>query len=656
MMSEKNNSSTGLDVDREDQPLPRQIPPRTLWSKQTPPLTQGELSLAEKLDDELPEGWTIAVQAQLGTARPDILCIHRELGFIVFEVKDWRPEAREFKLENKYFKALNTHGGDWYVTEEPVSQVLNYREIIGELFSSLGDTEFMITSVAVLTHYSENHPIFDDLKELIPSKYKQKITKPHMLVVGKESLSRPVSEWIEMITGISRKHVESHRRDKQLPVRTFRHASWLLRVPELATAREEPLQLDVFKKDFILNQKQIKRRRVSGPIGSGKTTLLAACAAKAVHENKRVLVMTFNITLRHWIQLQIKRGAPKDQRHSDFSIKVKRQVELNYLHQWLKSMCVIEGYGFKFQEMIVRGAGYPADDELIAFCNPVLDLIKKRTNGLYDLILLDEFQNFDPRYLPLIEKSLKPDGEMVVFRDSTQDIYSKKHTAITNPMVGYKGQWNRLKDCYRFPGDLLPMLSSFYDRFALQGLDTERPMKDQRAFNEEVKLEWVRSDHEQMSKFGAEQIKSAPSRGYAAADCVFLTRYHDDGLKSLEHLVGQASHEVPGFVHIFHKDKLHQAHLKKAFWPLGGEIKMCTIHSYQGWEAGFLVLCIPPTSDLPQKQDEYSDETFYRLIYVALGRIRKSMFGSTIVVVNAERKLDEFFEDHFEEIFPPGDN
>ena len=127
--------------------------------------------------------------------------------------------------------------------------------------------------------------------------------------------------------------------------------------------------------------------------------------------------MTFNITLRHWIQLQIKRGAPKDQAYADFSIKVKRQVELNYLHQWLKSMCVTEGYGFSFQEMIGLSAAYPNDNDLIAFCNPVLDRIKNKTNGLYDLILLDEFQNFDPRYLPLIEKSLKPDGEMVVFRD-----------------------------------------------------------------------------------------------------------------------------------------------------------------------------------------------------------------------------------------------
>lgn len=43
--------------------------------------------------------------------------------------------------------------------------------------------------------------------------------------------------------------------------------------------------------------------------------------------------------------------------------------------------------------------------------------------------------------------------------------------------------------------------------------------------------------------------------------------------------------------------------------------------------------CHDPSSDLRQKQDQYSDETFYGLISMALGRIWKSMFGSTMIVI-----------------------
>jgi len=54
--------------------------------------------------------------------------------------------------------------------------------------------------------------------------------------------------------------------------------------------------------------------------------------------------------------------------------------------------------------------------------------------------------------------------------------------------------------------------------------------------------------------------------------------------------------------------------------------------------------CHDSPSDLHQKQDQYSDETFYGLISIAMRRIRKSMFGSTMIVVNEERKFDAFLK------------
>ena len=52
--------------------------------------------------------------------------------------------------------------------------------------------------------------------------------------------------------------------------------------------------------------------------------------------------------------------------------------------------------------------------------------------------------------------------------------------------------------------------------------------------------------------------------------------------------------------------------------------------------------CHDYPSDLHQKQDQYSDETFHGLMSIAMGPIRKSMFGSTMIVVNQERKFDAF--------------
>jgi len=50
--------------------------------------------------------------------------------------------------------------------------------------------------------------------------------------------------------------------------------------------------------------------------------------------------------------------------------------------------------------------------------------------------------------------------------------------------------------------------------------------------------------------------------------------------------------EVSGFAHVFNHDSRNAQHLKHAFWPMVGEKKLCTVHSFQGWEARYVVLMI----------------------------------------------------------------
>ena len=81
--------------------IPRTIPDRTEWHSLRPPLEPGELALAELLDDTLPPGWVIAVQAQLWNSRPDVIAYNPEVGLGVFEVKDWDPDARQFRYSSE---------------------------------------------------------------------------------------------------------------------------------------------------------------------------------------------------------------------------------------------------------------------------------------------------------------------------------------------------------------------------------------------------------------------------------------------------------------------------------------------------------------------------------------------------------------------------
>ncbi len=57
------------------------------------PLTNGELTLATYLDQNLPPMWEIYIQPFFNGDRPDIVIINPQIGVMIFEVKDWNAKC-----------------------------------------------------------------------------------------------------------------------------------------------------------------------------------------------------------------------------------------------------------------------------------------------------------------------------------------------------------------------------------------------------------------------------------------------------------------------------------------------------------------------------------------------------------------------------------
>ena len=74
-----------------------------------------------------------------------------------------------------------------------------------------------------------------------------------------------------------------------------------LKEPSISAEQREPLKLNSQQEKFVNTRTNSGYRRIKGSAGSGKTVVLAAKAAK-LFEGKKVLVITFNITLLHYIQ------------------------------------------------------------------------------------------------------------------------------------------------------------------------------------------------------------------------------------------------------------------------------------------------------------------------------------------------------------------
>ncbi len=643
--------------DELEVPLERCIPARHTWASLVPPLTPGEMTLACKLDDELPAGWTVAVQRKISNAHPDILCFHPRNGIIIVEVKDWDPGARSFEIRESGVWATNRSGGPIYRTDDPVGQVMHYKEILSQTFPRYTDAEILITVVVAMTRMPDAQ-VRSLFSRLVPTAYRKPAYQRYAVLAGTETLQRPVTEWLPCSNGEPNPNLETYRRELKLSGNTARRISWLLRVPELETEQHEPLQLDAQKREFLRNPNGASRRKVKGAVGSGKSTLLAASAAKAVSEGKRVLVISFTITLRHWLHRLIVRAgmSVSGMGHADFSERTKSLVSRWYVHEFAKELAATAGRFTEMQRMIGSSTDYPAEEIFHLSTETVRDARCRRAHK-YDLVLVDEIQNVDVRWLEVLGQCVAEDGEMVIFGDVTQNVYGLNVSWTARPVTGFPGRWTELRGSYRFPPAMYPVLRDFYDCFNLESEGADSPELAETGLFDSVDLLWVRADTIAMAGIAAEQLLKAERMGVAAMDTALLALRHEDGLDVLRVLTGEEhpAQEISDYIHVFSHDSRNSAHLKKAFWPMSGQRKLCTVHSFQGWEARYVVLLVSPNEEhetySQSPQDRESGFDFLRTVYVGLSRLARSERTSTLVVVNAERELDQFLGRHFREVF-----
>src|SRR5690606_10503762 len=79
---------------------------------------------------------------------------------------------------------------------------------------------------------------------------------------------------------------------------------------DFARAQREPLELDANQKNLVTTWPASRYGRIRGPAGSGKSLILAARAAQRAREGKSVLVVTYNITLWHYLRDLVVRANP----------------------------------------------------------------------------------------------------------------------------------------------------------------------------------------------------------------------------------------------------------------------------------------------------------------------------------------------------------
>lgn len=131
---------------------------------------------------------------------------------------------------------------------------------------------------------------------------------------------------------------------------------------------------------------------------------------------------------------------------------------------------------------------------------------------------------------------------MVIFADTTQNIYKTDVSWTGRELREFPGQWTKLKGSYRFPPAMFPVLNDFYRTFHLELEGSDPPQVSQTELFNKVDLIWYQAKESEMIAVAAAEIRNSESYGYAAADSRFLTIRHTDGLQVLQELTNEKPH------------------------------------------------------------------------------------------------------------------
>ncbi len=357
-----------------------------------------------------------------------------------------------------------------------------------------------------------------------------------------------------------------------------------------------------------------QHQRLRGVAGSGKTLVLAQRAANLASEGKRVLIITFNVTLWHYIRDHVSRA----QRNFTWT-----NIEFNHFH------------GFCRDYLLENDQQWPQSEKKcneiffnITVPKVVTTLLKHGMNKKqrkYDAILIDEGQDFQKEWYQMLCLFLTDNDEVFFTIDERQNIYKKDHSWVDSMTeTKFKGRWRILKGCYRVPDEILSVANGFSRQF-LPNVD-EEPVHNSiqgELFTPHFVWANVDNDTEIFHKVLKVINWLTHKKNIHPSDIVVLTPTHDEGWQ-LVRLFEENHYQIN---HVFEDDSSYRRN-KKSFWMGDSRLKMCTIHSFKGWELLNVILLIPQNGNDPKTDF---------LVYTSITRTRQNL-----IVFNRNDRYNEF--------------
>ena len=422
--------------------------------------TDGERTLLGFLERTLDDSFEVYFNPFLNGDRPDVIIMREGNGVMVIEVKDWNLDNFELNEKKKWVYTPNDS-----VVKSPIDQVLKYKNNLFDLHvdklleKRISDVRhFNIVACAVYFHCASQQKV----ENLLVTPYKedrryQDFLKYNIDLIGGDGLEEK-----RFISILQNRYLSPDKHSFLFTDDLYKNFKRILSPSVHMKAQGEPYNYSDKQKEIIYGKKEngeIKvqlEQRVRGVFGSGKTTVLAARAVQAYkralerNNNPRVLILTFNITLKNFIHDKLMRV--------DETFPLENFIIINY-HQFINAElnnlnidifvpedCPEEQVGKYLEQNYYSNIGL--------FEEHKAEIVK------YDAVLIDEIQDYHRPWMEIIKNYFRdPQGDYVLFGDVKQNIYGQP--TIQKDVVTNVHGVNELKYCFRSDFKVRDLAQSF---------------------------------------------------------------------------------------------------------------------------------------------------------------------------------------------------
>lgn len=604
-------------------------PPVESFDSLRQPLTRGERVVFDFFDQNLPEAWEIYLQPHMNGLRPDFVLLNPNIGIAVFEVKDWNLDAMIYRVEQRRGKSprlLGQRNGKTFSlqSQNPIEKIHRYKQEVFKLYCPRLAKQFGFAAITagVIFPFADDERVKDLFRLSMESRGMTEYPQ-YTPVSGCKALARGDmgSIFPEGLRSRSKYMTPAYANDLRF---------WL-REPDFTESQRQPLELDANQRALATTRTQSGYRRIKGSAGSGKSLVLAARAAELVMQDKDVLVVTFNITLLHYLMdIAVRWGQTGGRTRN-------RATWLNF-HAWCARVCTEADMEQEYRDLwkdkskLQEVLKYRLAELVSSILDNDLDNIVQR----YDAVLIDEGQDYQLSWWDTLRKVCKPGGEMLLVADATQDIYETASAWTDEAMngAGFVGPWSSLDVSYRMPKQALDYAREFALRFLPQE-NINMPSNDQTLLDlEPTTLRWVHTAPEIAAEVCRDEIiqlfKSEKIEGLNFAETTFLCSQKWFGMEVVEALGNLGINSI----HTYDPDEQECRRQKVGFYMGDARVKATTLHSFKGWESRILVIYIGNANS----QQELA------LVYTGLTRLKRSMKGSALNVISTSEPLREYGE------------